>query len=261
MKVVVAIALLFAATSVWGQDALRPSDDYLPKRNSFSVGGHVHTFGIGFDLQYRRRFQWNNRFEFVGTFSFSNFKNKEEARYNTGVNFTIADGFVYDKLNWAYVMGFIGGVQYVLVPRSEFSRVEFKAGLSMGPTLVLLKPYYVEVFAGVLGNVPITVQVPYSLNRVYDIFLAAQRSRTLEITDIVGEGSWFQGFGGINTQVGWRMRLDFTLDLSGSSYFVRGINFGLQYDLYGRALPILENGYNPKNWFGGYMGIVLGNAW
>jgi len=252
-----AVALL--SPSAWAQDLLPPDDDYLPKTNSISVGGHVHTFGVGFDVEYRRRMRWNNRFEFVGTFSLSNFKDKEEARTPTTQFFNGGGEWVFDKKNWAYVMGFVGGMQYVLVPRSEFSRVEFKGGLSMGPTIVLLKPYYVQVATGVSGGFITTSDVPYDPFTPINVFPGP--ARPVDISDVIAEGSWFQGFDRITTRTGWRLRADFTLDLSGTSYFVRALNFGLQYDIYGSPLPLLATQPNQQNWFGGYLGVVLGNAW
>lgn len=252
------VLVLCAAGGARAQEGVVSADDYLPKQNAISVGFHVHTYGVGFDIEYRRRQKWNSRFEAVGTLTLDNFKNKEEAATDIATVFG-GSRFVYDKQNWAYVLGFMGGMQYVLVPRSEFSRVEFKGGISLGPLVTLLKPYYVEVFTGrSIGGFAETVQIPYDVKTPQTFF---NPRRPINVNDIVGEGDWFQGFGRIRTQTGFRVRADFTLDVSGTSYFVRALNFGLQYDVYGSPLPILASQPNKQNWFGGYLGIVLGNAW
>lgn len=212
------------------------------RTHAINFGAHLHSFGVGIDVQYRRNFkpQWDLLFEF----SLAAYKDRNENRVSSLYAPFGGRPFIFDKQNYAYFMGFGFGGQYIIMPRSEFNRLQLSAGLTIGPEIALLKPYNLDIIRD-NGDV-IFVSEQYNGQRPEEVF---------------GKSGFFDGFGNTTAQVGIKVRANVTLDLSGNSYFVRAIHFGFQYDQFFNEVPIMFSLPNQRSFLGGFVGLVIGNAW
>jgi Ni/Co efflux regulator RcnB len=214
--------------------------EYAPKNNSFTFGAHLHSYGIGIDFQYRRQFY--PRYELLAATTIGNIKDPGEVTVGSLYGFAGYRDYVADKQNYFYPWWLGVGVQRILIPRSEFSRVQFKMGLTAGPVMGIVKPYLLDVILG-----PRRLGVRQYQGQSADV--------------ILGESDWFQGFDRITVIWGMRYRLEASLDLSGSSWFVRAVQFGIQADVYPREVPLVFAQPNSRVFFGGFLGINIGNGW
>lgn len=214
--------------------------EYAPKQNSFTFGGHLHSFGVGIDFQYRR--QIIPRYELLAATTIGNIKDPGEATVGSLYGFAGYRDYVADKQNYFYPWWLGVGMQRILIPRSEFSRVQFKMGATLGPVMGIVKPYLLDVILGPRR-------------------LGVRQYQGQPAESILGESDWFQGFDRVTTIWGMRYRVEATLDLSGSSWFVRAVQFGIQADVYPREVPLVFNQPNSRVFFGGFLGINIGNGW
>jgi hypothetical protein len=228
----------------------QPTDpEFTQKDNSFVLGAHLHSYGFGVDLQYRKRY--TDRVDLLFSYNIAAYKNRGEGRTPSDYVSQGGRDYIFDKVNYCYINGFTVGAQYKLVGRSEFNRVQISAGGGIGPSIALLKPYLLDVFPKQsLPGQFVELQVaPYAGPVIHPR------------GDIFGQADFFSGFGNIKAQFGLKVRGDVTIDLSGNSFLVRAIHLGLQADLFGKDLPLLYAGDNKNSYFGGFVGVVLGSAW
>lgn len=216
--------------------------EFTPKTASFVIGFHAHTYGLGIDLAYRRQL-WP-KYDLVVHSGIASFKNPEEFLVSPSVNLSFIgpSDYIFRKINYTYFVDFTPGIQRTLISRSQFHRVQLKAGLGIGPVMAVLKPYVLDVIEG-------------------NAIVARQYNPNITAGNIVGESDFFQAFPQITTQWGVRMRADFFVDFSGNSWFVRGLNAGFQYDVFGKDVPTMVLVPNMRQYFGWHVGLVIGNAW
>lgn len=217
--------------------------EFTPKTASFIIGFHAHTFGLGIDFAYRRQL-WP-KYDLVIHSGIASFKNPEEflVAPSAGFSYIGSSDYIFRKINYTYFVDFTPGIQRTLIARSQFHRVQLKAGLGVGPVMAVLKPYMLDI----AGDRVI-------LSQQYD-------PGVHNATNIIGEGDFFQAFPQIKTQWGVRLRADFFVDFSGNSWFVRGLNMGFQYDVFGKEVPTMAVVPNMRQYFGWHVGLVVGNAW
>lgn len=218
-----------------------------PKNHAIVTGAHIHTFGVGLDFQYRRKVR--EEIDFLLSVNLASYKDPAEARVQSLNADLGGTDYIYDKANHAYFLGATLGGQYVIVPRTEFSRVQVSAGLGAGPVLIIRKPYLLEVIRDIGGGFAELVVEPY------------QGPDEHPQTFIFGQAQYLQKLNLISTQWGFRIRGDLTVDFSGSSYFVRALHLGFQGDFTGSPVPILYLGQNRSVFWGVFAGFVIGNAW
>lgn len=239
-------ALCATAASSQPLISTRGETDFSARKNAFLIAiPLLHTYGWGTELQYLRtieeRYGWNV------SLSFASYKNRDETRIASFFSDQGGRDFIFDKINYAYIMGFTVGGQYELIPRKEFTRVRVLAGLGVGPALAILKPYLIE--EGIPDNFGFLIPV------------ATVYRNDISYNEIIGQADYFQGFDQLSTQVGIKIRGDLSVDLSGSSQFVRIVRVGVQADIFGKEVPIMLNTPNQSTFFGGHIALMLGNAW
>jgi hypothetical protein len=229
-----------------GQTGPEVPDEVKPRQLAIGLGVGIHRFGLGFEAQLTHRYhdRWMRHYGL----SLASYKDPHETRIESFYKDQGGKDFIFDKSNYCYVMGFVAGIERELLPRTEHSRLSFNVGAAAGPNFAFLKPYFVEI------AVPITpTQAVVEVQR-YD-------SRQLDFTDIVGEADYFTGFGEMQVQVGGKVRVFGTLNLAGSSLYVRAIQFGFQADAFFNRLPIMDQTRNRAVFWGGWVSFLLGNAW
>ncbi len=216
--------------------------NFTQKNHAIVTGAHAHSFGLGFDLHYRRKYA--DRVDLLFEWALSSFRDPSETRVPSLYSSQGGRDYVLDKQNQVYFLGMTAGAQYTLIQRTEFSRVQVSGGLGVGPIWAIRKPYLLEV---IRGNT--LVVEPY------------QGPEVQSFESIFGQGEFLRRFDLISTQWGARVRGNLTVDLSGTSFFVRALHLGFQGDFFSSPVPILFSGANRSSFWGVYAGFVVGTAW
>lgn len=219
-----------------------------PNRNALSFGILAHTNGFGVEVQ-----QWlmpEDKLDFVIGLSFSSFRNPKELKIESAYRDQGGKDYIFDKKNFAYLLAPTFGVSKVLMPQNEFNRIGLRASVNLGPTLALMKPYYIEV----------AVPIPNNPTQAYvevDKYDAAQYN----YSNIVGEADFFLGLNEITAVPGLRAKVSTTVDFSASQDYIRGLEVSFLTDIFFRKLEILDNTPNQNIYLGGSVSFLIGNAW
>lgn len=226
-------------------------DPYAPKNRSFALGFHIHAFGLGLDAAHTKMSKRGRNVDRMITVSLESFKDKRESRIPSVYQSQGGRNFIFDKKNYCYVFSFLYGYQKTIVPRTPYSRLSFSVGASVGPAFAFLKPYNVEIAVVIPGTNPPRVE-PQTFQYDHNRFT---------FNDIIGESDFFTGFDKLSVIPGGRLRLHGSLNLSGSNLLVRAIYTGLQLDVFPKPLPIMSKLDNQSIFFGGFLGLMIGNGW
>lgn len=229
------------------QTGLLPGEDvdpFAPRKKATAFGIHVHSNGVGLDVQHWR--QLKGPYELAFAWDLASLKHPNETRIQSEFG---EDGrpFIYGKQNYAYVMGLTAGLQRVISPLRSYSRLSVRLGIALGPILAFEKPYYIEYL-----DLNSTTRDPTVIEQ-FDITRHLRQY-------IVGQADFFRGFDKINVAAGFRFKLFATLNLAGSTAYVRALQVGVRTDLYGRPVEIMDGTPNKQTFIGGFLGFMIGNA-
>lgn len=205
----------------------------------------AHSFGFGFDVRYQAiRSTWNYD---VGL-SLTSYKHPQEAKINSAYATTGGKDYIYDKLNYCYVLAPSIGVSRDLIGRDLFNRIGIRGGFSAGPLLALLKPYYLQVAVPVSGSQAVLETDKYDPAKY-------------NYSNIFGVADYFLGMNEFKMMPGARVKATTLVDLSSSTAFIRGIEMAFFADFYSKKLPLLGYSPNKQVFLGGSVEILIGNTW
>ena len=230
------------------EGATEEADRFKQGKNGFGAGAHFHTYGLGFDLVYFRQFKDRPRLEQLFTFSFGNVKDRREAKEPSIYASQGGTEFIYDKEHYLYFFTLNYGAQYTILNQTPFNRLSLKGGFSTGPMLPILKPYMVQIAEPISSTQAVVVTRAWDPNR-YSYF------------DVVGEADFFEGSGNATVHFGWRMRAHLTLNIAGRPVFVRAVHMGVQADVYNKPMRLMGRLDDKQVFWGGFLGLLLGNSW
>lgn len=237
------LLLLFPAC-LFAQE--QPPKDDGPNERSLAFGVFAHTHGFGFEVQSMRLKQSGS--DFIFSLSLSSFKSLREQKVESAYVDQGGKDYVYDKMNYAYLLAPTFGFSKQVIPKTDFSRVSMRLSVLAGPTVAMLKPYYLEVVRPVsptVGEVEVKPYDPAKYNW----------------TNIVGEADFFLGIDQLKIRPGLRTRGALSLDFSRTKDYIRAIEIGVNGDFFPKAPEIMGTYQNPHAYVGGSIGILFGNAW
>jgi hypothetical protein len=223
--------------------SLEDENDY---RTSSAFGVMTSTNSSLFGgLAYRKSFRINNNksrasYHYVAL-ELGNVNHPREfsAPTNTGGSVTLY------KQNFLLALRPQYGREFTLFKRSSEGSVQMNGIIAGGPTLGLMKPYFVQVQrnrASALEERPYTIELEREPN-----------------TRIVGAGSFFSGIGDIKIQPGINLKAAVNLELDAFRKSSVGLEIGFLAEYYPTAPLILAQGDNPKFWTSGYLTLYFGS--
>ncbi|MCZ2355744.1 MAG: hypothetical protein LC115_03465 [Bacteroidia bacterium] len=228
------------------QSYLKPDPYNHTRKKSFSLGAFAHTYGIGISLDQLRWITDKHGLKFG--LDIASYKNRRENRIESLYRDQGGKPYIYDKLNYCYLVSFQFGFVKPIIRRTEFSKLHLSAYAQAGFSLAMLKPYLVEV----------AVPIPGTGNAVVKI---DQNSSQYVFQDIVGEADFFTSMSNFTAVPGLRLKSGTQLDIATNSLIIRAVDIGLQLDIFGKPLPIMDITPNPQYFLGGYIGLMIGNNW
>ena len=161
--------------------------------------------------------------------------------------------FIEGKENYLFVVRPQYGREVKLFQRSSDEGISVSGILAGGPSLGIIKPYYLEVSSG--NN---TRQVPAS---------QINGSTTPTGESVVGKGSLFQGLGESKFTVGLNIKAALSFELSAFRTSTTGVEIGFLTEVFPNRVVIIPNttpGGNRadgnRNFFtSGYITVFFGN--
>jgi hypothetical protein len=157
--------------------------------------------------------------------------------------------YVEGKLNYLINLRPSYGKHYLLLNQAQEGGTSLSGRISTGPTIGLLKPYYVDLSYTDAGK-NITTSVP----------MAEALNNTYSKSSINGEGSFFSGFSQSKLVPGWHVKtaLEFKFETLKQSYLA--VETGFILDIFSQPVEIL-NQTNPRSVYTtGYVTFFFGKS-
>lgn len=224
--------------------AQQPDKDQVS--NMIGAGWYLHSFGMGFSAEYQK-IKDEGRLAFQ--FSAGSLKDKHEEKVDS---YTASQGgtrYIFDKKNYAYTVTLTAGYDKLLFSRGRHFKTEIHAGFMAGPSLVLSKPYYLQVL------------IPSSNPAFLDLIVEPYDENIHTYTDIYGAANFFEGGSSFGITPGGRVKGRITLDFSASRLFVRAVEAAVFADYYSKKIELMGKGEDHQLFIGGSIGFTVGNAW
>lgn len=239
--------ILLSAAWLGAQGTFQPKqlDEEEPKglvfnrELAFDIMAHTNGFNVG--VQWGKiKTYYKTRFFYA---QLGEIKHPRENRANldrSNASGQISRSFIYGKQNNLYTLrGGIGQKRY-FTEKARKKGVAVGLSYKIGPTIGLLKPYYLELFTA--DNTPSpfanTRSVKYS-DEVHDAFLNPW--------NIFGSASWVKGMDEIRPVPGLHTQVAVHIDWGAFDEYVKAAEAGIMIDVFPRTMPIMVDVPNVEN--------------
>lgn len=209
-------------------------------------GAFIHSQGWG--LFYRNASILSihrKRFWEIETSSMHNAK--EQKIQNT--LYPDAKGYYYGKLNAVQIIRAGVGYYQTLWRKNDERCVEVDAVYSLGPSIAMVKPVYLEIIQ--------------STPNPNEFFLSTQKydPNLDNPSNIYGRASFFNGIGEMNFYPGGYVRAGLNFDYANRHNLVKAIETGIEVDLYPKVVPIMAYAPNTQYFVNLYLSFSMGKRW
>jgi len=143
-------------------------------------------------------------------------------------SFTAGSRYIQGKENYLFVIRPQYGREVKLFQRDEDDGISVSGILAAGPSLGIIKPYYLEVQSG---------------NRSARSVPASQVNGSITATGetVTGAGSIFQGFGESKLAVGLNLKAALSFELSAFRTNTTGVEIGFLAEIFPQRIIIIPN--------------------
>jgi len=181
----------------------------------------------------------NNQFRTIGV-ELINVKHPQEFRHNSFTGNT----FIWGKENYLYSIRFQYGRDWVLFKKAAQQGVQIKAGVSVGPTIGLVAPYYIEIQVGP-GT---TITEPFDPEKHGNSFL-----------NIIGTGGVFQGLFESDVRLGVNIRSGLSFEFGTFKSNVTGFEVGLMLEAFTKEVVLVPFSDNRAIFPSAYLTLFYGS--
>lgn len=222
-------------------------EDY---HSSFSVGITTNTnSGLLGGLMFRKTIGSDNN-SLHGQSQYFNLELVNVKHYREGTSQAGGNGrnYVSGKENYLFAVRPQYGREITLFRRSPDGGVNISAILAGGPTLGLLKPYYLDISYTDAGRGK-TASVPASAN------LSSLYTKGFQV---FGAGSFFSGFDELSFAPGANLKLAFDIELDAFRQSNISLEVGFLAETYFKSVPIMYAAENRSLFTSGYVTVFFG---
>ena len=209
---------------------------------SLQGGIHMHPHGWGLNIHGGKSLTVDKTFlygiEVVGM------KHPKEVKQPNRF-FEDSRRFTYGKLNSFYIFRPMLGTKRMLTDKLRKNGVEVSLHASVGPSLGVTKPIYLEIRKEVDLNRQILSVEPYD-------------PAIHNLTNIYGRASDFLGFDKLKLYPGLYTKLGMYFENSPSQKGIMGLETGVSIDAYLRQVPIMALEENKQFFFSFYINVFIG---
>lgn len=268
MKRLLPFFFLLFGFSLSGQQSLPAGQNYYDEGASGIVYDREFTFdtrlvtprsfGIGVTLGQIKTY-YQTRF---WSFSFEELRHPMEDRQpaNQLISVRVARPFIFGKQNNVYLLKAGWGGKRYLSEKAKRRGLAIGYSYQFGPTLALLKPYYLGLYRSVD---PGTDRFFVSDER----FSADNARDFLDIGLIAGASSFSEGLSELQIQPGLHARAAVHFDWGAFDEFVKALEAGISVDVFGKDIPIMAEHpivphlENSPVFINLYLNLQLGKRW
>ena len=221
-----------------------------PKQIAFDWKGVVYKNETAFDIRLH-----TNGFAFAVNFGelktyykttyyhleFGWIKDPRERKQNKNSRITLfnnSTSFIYGKQNSFMVLRAGIGTKRYLSEKAKRKGVAVGINYEVGPSLGLIKPYYLALERIGEGNERFSSVERYSEEN-HDLFLNYNK--------IVGSGGFFKGYDEISLVPGVQGKIGMHFSLGAYDKTVKALEGGLMFELYTKKIPIMIENDEIKN--------------
>jgi hypothetical protein len=238
------VLILFFSLAGNAQGTFQPKAiDDTPKgvvyNKEFTVNFAVQTNGFELGLDFGKLVTYHKTRYYH--FGIGELKHSRETRSDlqaTIPSTVVSRPYVFGKQNNLYALRAGLGNKHYLTEKAKEKGVSVGLNYEFGPTLGLLKPYYLEVYA------PESVSSQSTRSVRYTEETASQFS---DPSRIFGASSRIMGLGEIKPTIGAHGKFSVHFDWGAFDEFVKGLDAGVRVDVFLQKTPILIDGANINN--------------
>ncbi len=248
MRSLLSIALLLlSVVPLWAQQTIYDETRVLYRKELLG-GVMIHGDGWGFNFYHGKHKTAKDR-RMLGIEIVSMKHPKEIKSFNPF--YEDSRGYFYGKQNTMLILRPSFGGKHQIADKIRRSGVEVNYVWSVGPSLALVKPVYLQI--GKPDNFP------------YDAIVTERYDPAVhDIQNIFGRASWFNGFGEMRLYPGGFGRFGFNFEHSGEASGIKAIEVGASMDAYPVVVPImaeLEDVTNKQFFFELYLTVQFGKKY
>ena len=217
-----------------------------------SVGGRITTNGWGVFVNYGKAVSYDkSKFYQI---EFMEIKHPKETKKSNDFNRTIRYSpkpFVFGKQNSFFALHAGYGQKIFLGDKAEKSGVEVNLSFLIGPSLGILKPYYLDIL---IEREPF---FDFSTEK----YNAETPGRFLEPDLILGSSGFSHGLSEIKLIPGAHGKAGVNFDWANYNEFIRALEVGLAVDVYPKKIPIMIEESNNPYFIYLYLSLQFGKKW
>lgn len=184
-------------------------------------------------------------------------KNPKETRqspdYASSPNGKVSRAFKFGKQNNLYALRVGYGMKRYYSEKAKRKGVAVGLSYEVGPTLGILKPYYLEIFSPEAGGSPVTTK--YSTDN---------EERFTDVFAIYGSSGWTKGLDELSVLPGVHGKLAVHFDWGAFDQYVKAFEAGVMVDVFAKKPPIMVEVNNNKNrayFINLFLNIQFGKRW
>ncbi|MCE3227324.1 MAG: hypothetical protein K0S32_1875 [Bacteroidetes bacterium] len=158
--------------------------------------------------------------------------------------------FVYGKLNSVFLLRGAVGMQNEIYQKADNKAVAVRVQYSLGPTLGLAKPYYVQVYR--------SPSVNNGQSRTEDVRF---NEDNFTQDSVIGKGVFSKGIAETVVYPAVTGKLNLSFEYAPFSNIIRAIETGITVDYFPKALPIMARNPAENIIITLHVGFVFGRKW
>lgn len=216
-------------------------------RQELSGGFFWHPRGLGLNVKSVKKIDgplWR-----VLDFDLVSMKHAKERRVRSS-SFSAPGSYFFGKLNYTYFLRAGYGRRWDLGFKLYKNTIASRVQVSIGPTIALLKPVYLEIY--------------YPTPDQSSGFLVSEKYDPITHDDpavIFGNSSFIKGLGETKGRIGLNLKANIQFDWSDFNDQVQSIELGTVIDAFGNNIPILATAKNKNIFTSLYICFNIGNRW
>lgn len=225
---------------------------------SKEIAGGVTLHGDGWGLHFVRGKYKNATVRSILHLEIVGMKHPKEVKsYNPF--YEDSRGYFYGKQNSVLFFRPSFGKKVQLADKVRKSGVEVNLQWTVGPTVALIKPVYLQIgyFTNEQGDLEPGFPYEVVVDEKYD-------PEVHFVDNIFGRSSWFQGLNEIAITPGAHGRVGLNFEYDSENAGLRALEAGLTMDVFSEAIPIMAEGIGDTNkqlFFGFYIAVQLGKKY
>lgn len=216
------------------------------------ASGKIYAATRGFGASYRRGKHVNAKMRSYYEVDVQNLKYPKETKISGDA--LDRRRFIYGKINSVFLIRPALGLQRTIFAKGDNKAVEVRYSYSLGPTIALAKPYYIQVDRTIAKtNANESSTAVFDDKSFYD--------NTYSSIRVTGRGMFLQGLGQTKVYPGIGGKFNLSFEYAPYTNLIRAIETSITVDYFPKALPIMARNTAENVVIQLNVGFVFGKKW